>query len=118
DRMAEVREEPVAEELRDVAAEALDGLLSAPLVLRAEPVPVLRVEARCELRRADHVAEEHGEVPSFAHRGVRRRVETLALVGNQAVTAGAAEPCVGGVRMPAAGAAPLEPVAACAAEAR
>ncbi len=43
ERVAEVREETVSEELGDVASEALDGLGAAAVIARTDRVPFLRV---------------------------------------------------------------------------
>jgi hypothetical protein len=59
-RGAEVDEEPIAEILGDVAAEAYDGARGGALVLRDDVAPLLGIELLRERRRADQVAEEDG----------------------------------------------------------
>jgi hypothetical protein len=66
---AEVDEQPIAEVLGDVAAEARDGAGGGLLVLRDEVAPVLGVELLRERRRADQVAEQHRQLAALADFG-------------------------------------------------
>ena len=70
---AEVDEQPIAEVLGDVAAEARDGAGGGLLVLRDEVAPLLGVELLRERRRADQVAEEHRQLAALADFGGRGR---------------------------------------------
>src|SRR5207247_1670945 len=79
-RPAEVGEEPVAEVLRHVAAEAPDDLGGALLVRLHHFAPLLGIEVRRELRRAYQLAAQHGELPSHALGGPRRRPRRIWLV--------------------------------------
>ena len=89
---AEVDEQPIAEVLGDVAAEARDGAGGGLLVLRDEVAPLLGVELLRERRRADQVAEEHRQLAALAGRqrgfglGGRRRdaPDAGAAVGSRA----------------------------------
>src|SRR5438046_293197 len=62
---AEVDEQPIAEVLGDVAAEARDGAGGGLLILRDEVAPLLGVELLRERRRADEVAEEHRQLAAL-----------------------------------------------------
>src|SRR5438034_2844217 len=63
---AEVDEQPIAEVLGDVAAEARDGAGGGLLILRDEVAPLLGVELLRERRRADEIAEEHRQLAALA----------------------------------------------------
>src|SRR5439155_14471830 len=68
---SEVDEQPVAQELPHVPTEAAHHLLGAPLVGVHDVAEVLGVEASGELRGADEIAEEDGELPALPFRGAR-----------------------------------------------
>ncbi len=69
-RPAEVDEQPIAEVLGDVAAEARDRARCGLLVLRDDVAPFLGVELLRERRRADQVAEQNRQLAALA--GMRR----------------------------------------------
>ena len=71
-RPAKVHEEPVAEVLRHVAAEARHRGGGRPMVRLDHVAPLLGVELLRQRRRADQVAEQHGELAALARR--HRRV--------------------------------------------
>ena len=89
-RVAEVGDHTVAEILRRVAVEAVDGTRAGVLVRAEDLAPVLGVERPGERRGLDEVAEEHGHVPSLPGAGhPRRRGRDRPVL--QAATAAAAE---------------------------
>ena len=75
-RVPEVHDQPVAEVLRDVTAELLDGPLTRCLVAPHQPAEVLRVEARGERHGIDEVAEQDGDLPPLTL-GDGRRCDRL-----------------------------------------
>jgi hypothetical protein len=66
---AEVDEQPIAESLGNVVAEAGHGSGGGLLVLRDDIAPLLGIEVRAELGRADEVAEEHRQLAPLADFG-------------------------------------------------
>ena len=71
-RIAEVDQEPVAEVLRDVAAEGPDGLGALRLVGAHELAEVFRIQTLRERGGRHEIAEEHRELPAL-RAGLRRR---------------------------------------------
>ncbi len=71
--VAEVRDGPIALELRDdTALRGDDG--GYPVLVRVEDlVPVLGIERRCQVRRADEVREHHRQLASLGGVGRGRR---------------------------------------------
>jgi hypothetical protein len=64
-RVAEVHQHPIAHVLGDEALEAGDRLGDAAMIDADDLTQVLGIQARRERRRADEIAEEHGELPAF-----------------------------------------------------
>ena len=64
-RVAEVNEKPVAEVLGDVPLVARDDLGAGRLIGADDLSEVLRVQPGGERRRADQVAEHHGELAAL-----------------------------------------------------
>ena len=67
--ITEVHEEPVTEELRDIAIVALDHVGTHPLILAHHMTPVFRIELAGEHGRVHQVTEQHGELAAFRLRG-------------------------------------------------
>jgi hypothetical protein len=93
-----------------VAAQLFDGLGCSALVTRNDVAPLLGIELLRQRRRADQVAEEHGQLAALASRqrgfglGGWRRDGGRCRHGSQPLTAAAAELLAGLVRCPARGA--------------
>jgi hypothetical protein len=64
----EIDELAVTQLFRHMAAPPLDGGARSPLVLSDDVPPLLGVELQRESRRADEIAEEHGELAALARR--------------------------------------------------
>jgi hypothetical protein len=65
-RVAEVRQDAVAQVLRDVPLHALDAFDAGVLVARDDFAQALGVEAVRQLRRADEVAKDDGQLSPLA----------------------------------------------------
>jgi hypothetical protein len=65
DWVTEVHEQSVTEVLGDVAAKALDDAIAHLLIGLHYVAQDLRIEPCGELRRANEVAEQHCELPTF-----------------------------------------------------
>ena len=91
-RIAEIRQDAVADVVADMAAIAADHLDAGFLEALHDVAQILRIEPGRELGRADQVAEHHGQVAALgqgdrAHRRGRRRGRLhggLAEGGNRA----------------------------------
>ena len=66
-RVAEIHKHPIAHVLGDKAAEAGDRLGDAAMIHADDLAQILGIQARCERRRADQIAEQHGELPAFGN---------------------------------------------------
>ena len=66
---AEVDEHAVAEVLGDVPVEPSDHLVDHLIVGADDLTHFFGIEARAQLRRADEIAEEHGQLAALADRG-------------------------------------------------
>ena len=80
-RITEVHDEPVAQVLRDVTAELLDGPLTGRLVALHQPAEVLRVETGGERHGIDEVAEQDRDLSPLTLDARRPRPDVRALVG-------------------------------------
>jgi hypothetical protein len=61
-RIAEINKRAVAHEASDKPAKALDNLCDAAMVRADDPAQILWIEPRGQGRRADQVAEHHGQL--------------------------------------------------------
>ena len=105
-RVAEVGEDAVAQVLRDVPAEALDGARGRALIRADDLAQVLGIELRRQLGRAHEVAEEDRELPAFSRPRVGARSRCCGggsrlVHGREPSPAAAAELLAGLVRRPA-----------------
>ena len=97
-RISEVHDEPVAEVLRDVTAEVLDGPLTGRLVALHQPAEVLRVETGGERHGIDEVAEQDRDLSPLTLDGRGRGRDFRAL---DRCAASVAEASVAAVLSPA-----------------
>ena len=77
--ISEVREQSVAEVLRDVPVEAVDDCPAHLLVGEHELAELLRIELLRQRRRSDEVAEQDRQTPPLPARDVGRRAGNLDL---------------------------------------
>jgi hypothetical protein len=64
-RVAEVHQHPIAHVLGDKAVEVGDRIGDAAMIHADDLAQVLGIKARRQRRRADQIAEQHGELPAF-----------------------------------------------------
>jgi hypothetical protein len=64
-RVAKVHQNPIPYVLGDKAVEAGDRIGDAAMIQADDLAQVFGIQARRERRRADQIAEQHGELPAF-----------------------------------------------------
>jgi hypothetical protein len=67
-RISEIDQNPVAHVFRDEAVEGADHFGGALMIGGDDLAQVFRIESRRQRRRADQIAEHHGELPPFRTR--------------------------------------------------
>jgi hypothetical protein len=65
-RVAEECHNAIAEILRDMAAEMLDGLRRRAMIFDDDFAPLLGIEMAGDLGRADQIAKQHRQMPPLA----------------------------------------------------